>query len=148
MKKDLRTPSQVKSRKKRPFRMVALLSVIVLAVGLGTVVFSQSDAPPKSRAKKYIATREIILDETSGKPRKPTAEETEAMVDQVSALTNRSTEGLTIEDQSNGTQSMDLEGRFRGVVLGRANADGTTEVRCVFTMDEAAEFLGLEEQAQ
>jgi hypothetical protein len=30
-------------------------------------------------------------------------------------------------------------------VLGRANADGTTEVRCVFTMEEAAEFLGLQE---
>jgi len=40
---------------------------------------------------------------------------------------------------------MGLEGRFGGVVLGRAHADGTTEVRCVFTMEEAAEFLGLEE---
>ena len=38
---------------------------------------------------------------------------------------------------------MDLKGRFGGVVLGRANADGTTEVRCVFTMEEAEEFLGL-----
>jgi hypothetical protein len=30
-------------------------------------------------------------------------------------------------------------------VLGRAKSDGTTEVRCVFSMEEAAEFLGLEE---
>jgi hypothetical protein len=40
---------------------------------------------------------------------------------------------------------MDLDGRFGGVVLGRAKDDGTTEIRCVFTMEEAVAFLGLEE---
>ena len=67
------------------------------------------------------------------------------MVDRVSALTNRSSEGLTVNQQPNGMKLVNLEGRFNGVVLGRANADGTTEIRCVFSMEEAAEFLGLEE---
>jgi hypothetical protein len=67
------------------------------------------------------------------------------MVDQIKSLTNRSTDGLTSTQHPNGMVSIDLEGRANGVVLGRANADGTTEVRCVFSIEEAAEFLGLEE---
>ena len=35
---------------------------------------------------------------------------------------------------------MVLKGRFGGVVLGRANADGTTEVRCVFTWKKPKSF--------
>jgi hypothetical protein len=68
------------------------------------------------------------------------------MVLQISQLTNRSTEGLTEMPAANGGVAMDLQGRFRSVILGRANADGTTEVRCVFSIEEAAEFLGLEQE--
>ena len=46
---------------------------------------------------------------------------------------------------SRATVSMNLEDRFGGVVLGRATADGGTEVRCVFTLEEATDFLGLTE---
>jgi hypothetical protein len=118
---------------------------LILPVGIGTAVFSQSDQEGKPRIKKYVAAKEIIFDKASGKLRKPTADETQVMVDQVSTLTNRSSEGLTVKTHANGMKSMNAEGRFGGVVLGRANPDGTTEVRCVFTMEEAAEFLGLEE---
>ena len=101
--------------------------------------------PSKASQKRYVATKEIIRDKVTGNLRKPTTEETEAMVDQLKTLTNRSTEGLTSTQHPNGMVSIDLEGRFGGVVLGRDIADGTTEVRCVFTMEEAADFLGLEE---
>jgi hypothetical protein len=40
---------------------------------------------------------------------------------------------------------MSLQGAFGSVVLGRALADGTTETRCVTTLEEAVTFLGLEE---
>ena len=66
-------------------------------------------------------------------------------MDQISTLTNRTTEGLTVTQHQNGMKSMSLEGRFSGVILGRANEDGTTEVRCVMTLEEAVDFLGLEE---
>lgn len=124
-------------------RIGIVLSAVVLALTLGTIALSRN--PSQASQKRYVATREIILDKVTGKLRKPTTEETDATVEQLKALTNRSTDGLTATQQSNGTTSMSLEGRFGGVVLGRANADGTTEVRCVFTMEEAAEFLGLEE---
>ena len=142
-----------RQKNKRLVRFAAIFVVIVAIAGITTVVLSQdknsaskgSLRQEPSQEKKYVATKEIIFDKASGKLRKPTTEETQAMVNQVSVLTNRSSEGLTVNTQANGMKSMNLDGRFNGVVLGRANADGTTEVRCVFTMEEAAEFLGLEE---
>jgi hypothetical protein len=151
MKKNLRTPDKVKGHRKSrltPTRLVASLASFVLLIGVGSAVFSQAPGQgpaPGKNGKKYQATQEIILDKASGKLRKPTTEETQALVDQVSTLANRSSEGLTVNTSPSGMKSINLEGRFSGVVLGRANADGTTEVRCVFTMEEAAEFLGLKE---
>jgi hypothetical protein len=122
-------------------RIGVALSAIAVALAIGTIALSRTST--QAQKKGYVATREIILDKATGKLRKPTAQETEEMVAQLKSLTNRSTEDLTQVQHANGMVSMDLKGRFGGVVLGRANADGTTEVRCVFTMEEAEEFLGL-----
>ena len=46
------------------------------------------------RNKKYIATRQITVDQQTGTLRLPTPEETQALVDNLIALTNQSTEGL------------------------------------------------------
>ncbi len=143
MNKNLLTPGQVKRhgmKRWSPSKLIALVALAVMALGVG-IVFSQS-----GKQKKYVATKEIIFDKASKSLRKPTAEETDALVSQLSVLTNRSTEGLTVKQAPNGMKSMNLEGRFSGVVLGRGKADGTTEVRCVTTMTEATDFLGLEAQ--
>lgn len=132
-----------KAERASRIRIGIILSAVVLALTIGTIALSRN--PSQASQKRYVATKEIIRDKTTGNLRKPTTEETDLMVDQLKSLTDRSTEGLTATQQPNGTVSMDLDGRFGGVVLGRDNADGTTEVRCVFTMEEAAEFLGLEE---
>lgn len=122
-----------------------ILTLVVLALVVGTLAFSRStskaNSSPQSK-KKYVATQEIILDQATGRLRKPTVEETQAIVDQVTAATNRSSEGLSAVQLPNGSTRVDLQGRFSGVTLGRANADGTTEVRCVMSMEEAADFLG------
>ena len=119
--------------------LVLLCAAVAASVALPR---NSSQASPK----KYKATKEIVLDKTTGTVRKPTQEETDAMVSQISVLTNRSSEGLTVNQRSNGMKSVDLQGRLNSVVLGRANADGTTEIRCVFSIEEAADFLGLEEE--
>lgn len=124
-------------------RIGLILSAVVVALTIGTIALSRNAS--QASQKRYVATREIILDKSSGRLRKPTTEETDELVGQLKTLTNRSSEGLTATQHPNGMTSMSLEGRFGGVVLGRANADGTTEVRCVFTMEEAEEFLGLEQ---
>ena len=120
-----------------------LLALVILSVTVGPA-FSQSPASAR-KAKKYVATKEIVFDKASGKLRRPTVDETQALVDQISTLTNRSTEGLTVRQHQSGMKSTNLGGRFGGVILGRANEDGTTEVRCVMTLEEAVDFLGLEE---
>lgn len=162
MRKNLQAPKKVKKHKKSrlsPTRIIALLAMIVLVIGIGTVVFSQSSqdkhkraktpkpAPPVNNGKSYVATKEIIFDEASGKLRKPTTEETQQLVEQLSSLTNRTTDGLTGKELANGTRQVSLEGRFGAVVLGRAREDGTTEIRCVTTMEEGVAFLGLEDSS-
>jgi uncharacterized protein HemX len=158
MEKKLRTPDTDKKHKKgrlSALLVVALVAMAALIVGLGTIVFSQSSesknpraktatAAPAKTDKTYVATKEIIFDQASGKLRKPTAAETQQLVAQISSLTNRTTDGLTARTLPNGTKQISLEGRFGGVVLGRAREDGSTEIRCVTTMEEAVAFLGLE----
>ena len=129
-------------------RVAALAVLAVLGIAVVAAIAlprNSSQASSQARQKKFKAMKEIVFDQATGKLRKPTTEETDLMVEQISSLTNRSTEGLTVQQSAQGGEMMDLEGRFGGVVLGRARADGTTEIRCVFTMEEAVAFLGLEE---
>jgi len=114
---------------------------MLLLCAFAVTGFAQSNG----NGKKYVATKEIIFDQASKTLRKPTQAETDAMVAEIGTLTNRSTDGLTTKTLANGGIKMDLQDRFQGVVLGRANADGTTEVRCVMTLEEAIDFLGLQE---
>lgn len=130
--------------KSKRVRVAIFASLVVLAIAVVAAIAlprNSSHASPK----KYKATTAIVRDEATGTLRKPTPEETDVMVAQISSLTNRSSEGLPTTQSANGTVKMDLQGGFNGVVLGRATDDGGTEVRCIFTLDEATDFLGLEE---
>lgn len=142
-----------KNKRLSKARIAAIIVMVVAVAGITTVVLSQdknsarqkSPRPAPASGKSYVATKEIIFDQASHTLRKPTTEETAALVAQISSLTNRSSEGLSARQLPNGTKQITLEGRFGGVVLGRARADGTTEIRCVTSMEEAVAFLGLEE---
>jgi hypothetical protein len=142
--KPVHYPGKGRKAKGKRLRVVILASLVVLAIAV-VATFALPRNSSQAKQKKFKATKEIILDQATGTLRKPTPEETDVMVAQISSLTNRSTEGLTVQQAAQGGEMMDLEGRFGGVVLGRAKADGTTEIRCVFTMEEAVAFLGLEE---
>lgn len=134
-------------------RIVHLSATVAVCLSVAVLLYSQTaqaQQPGRNPAtakngKKYVATEAIIFENASKTRRLPTDEETQALVDQIGSLTNRSMEGLTVSERPDGTRMMSLEGRFTGVLLGRANEDGTTEVRCVMTFEEAVEFLGLEE---
>jgi len=119
-----------------------IAAVIILLSAVAIPAYAQSS---NSNGKKYVATKEIVFDQATKTLRKPTQPETDAMVAQISTLTNSSTDGLTVTTGANGMKTMDLQDRFQGVLVGRANADGTTEVRCVMTLEEAVDFLGLQE---
>lgn len=107
-----------------------------------------ASAQQNARAKKYVATRAITVDQQTGTLRLPTTEETQDLVNRLVAMTNRSTDGLQTVTAPSGARAMSLEGRFESVMLVRPNADGTSEIRCVTTFEEAADFLGLVEEQQ
>jgi hypothetical protein len=96
--------------------------------------------------EEYVATRKIIFDRETSALRVPNAEELDALVADLKRLTDRSTDGLRRFPLKGGGEGMDLDGKFGGVMLARAKADGTSEIRCVFSFEEGASFLGLEEK--
>lgn len=159
MKKTLlpdRSRQGEKSKKRIPrlSRIGIIVVAIICAIGLGTVVFSQSakngrakspKTAPKANNKTYVPTREITVDKQTGQVRKPTTEETTELVDYLNSALNPSTDDIPVVTRANGSRQMTLGGRLGPVALARPAADGTMEVRCVTTMEEATEFLGLVE---
>ncbi|HVG20551.1 MAG TPA: hypothetical protein VNI02_15990 [Blastocatellia bacterium] len=148
-------------------RVGILMSVAVIAIGMVSIVFSQSSErqsaaarsssvadkrmpnledltpPAVNDTRTYVAERKIIIDAKTGKLRMPTPGEVSEMIASLRSLTNRSSEGLTATTHPDGTRQVNLKGRFNSVVVARANADGTMETRCVSTLDEATAFLSL-----
>ena len=122
-------------------RLVVAGALILAVVTAWSPAASAQQNP--GRAKKYAATREITIDDQTGALRLPTAQETQELVDRLTALTNRSTEGLQVAALPNGGRAVTLDGRFESVILVRPNPDGTSEIRCVNSFEEAADFLGL-----
>jgi len=123
-------------------RLVAGALSLVLVSSWSPAASAQGN---QGRAKKYVATRQITIDAQTGVLRLPTPQETQELVNTLVELTNRSTEGLQVSTLANGTKAVNIDGRFQSVMLARPNEDGTSEVRCVTTFEEAAEFLGLVE---
>jgi hypothetical protein len=91
----------------------------------------------------FKATRAFVVDKESGAVRMPTDHEITQVVATLTSLGQKRVETLQQSSQASGTVSLDLDGGFAGVVLARPNGDGTWETRCVFTLEEGAEFLGL-----
>jgi hypothetical protein len=139
--------------RRRPSRALVPLAAVILLVGLWVVLTHASgsgraktptQAAPQAQ-KTYVPTREITVDKQTGKARKPTAEETQQLVASLSSMLSKSTDGLTAKTLADGTRQVTLEGRFAPVAIARPRADGSMEVRCVTSFDEAADFLGLVE---
>jgi len=125
-------------------------SARLLAAALSlALVFAWSQAASaqdnQRRSKKYVATRSITIDTQTGTLRLPTPQETQELVDSLVEMTNRSMDGLQVRTLANGTKSVDIDGRFQSVMLARPSEDGTWEMKCVTTFDEATEFLGIVE---
>jgi hypothetical protein len=116
------------------FAVIAVVGAVVLVTGT-----KSSNASPK----KYKATREIV-DQQTGQRRMPTQEEVDQVVSDLTQLANRP-EDLPSTQGTGGGEMVDLAGGYNGVVLARPAADGSMETRCVFTLEEGAEFLGLVE---
>ena len=143
-------PAKNKKRFSKQTSFLIAATVIVALIGIGFVIFSKSPRRVAAQSnqqtdKKYKGTKNIIVDRNSGAVRKPTTEEVEDLVKTLQAATKRSDENLQSSPVAGSGVALDLDGGYSGTVLARPNADGTMETRCVFSFEEAAEFLGLVE---
>lgn len=133
-------------------RVGARATVVGVLIVFATIAFAASrnvmalqEPASAGKGKKYVATRDITVDKETGALRKPTAAETEELVASLTTMLKPPAEGLTPIALPNGTTAMNVKGRFAPVMLARPNPDGTTDLRCVTTFEEALDFLGLVE---
>ena len=119
------------------------IAVIALAGSIGAA--APNDVADQAKAKHYKGTRAYVVDKATGAVRLPTQQEVDEVVANLSAFGQRPTDSLQETTHSTGAVVVDLDGGFNGVMLARPNADGSWETKCVFTLEEGAEFLGLVE---
>lgn len=127
--------------------VAATFAMTAPTAGTATAAPAQEEAASvqEAKQKKYRATRPVVADSQTGQARMPTDAEVEQLVATLSTLTNRPSAGLPEAAGAGGAVTVDLESGFAGVMLARLNEDGTYETRCVFTLEEGAEFMGLVE---
>ena len=85
-----------------------------------------------------LAGKNLRVDKSTGKLRKITAEEARELVATLTNITNR--RDVSAETRPDGAEVVQMAG-FGHVMVARPNEDGTSDVRCVSTVDEAVEFL-------
>ena len=138
---------------RRPSKAVLAFFAITLVVA-GIVVFTNSSGTSRTVSaqsdkaqKKYRATRRVIKDESTGEVRVPSEAEVVKMVADLAELTRQPEAGAEIHVQ-NGGVAVEIGEGFGGTMLFRVNPDGTSEMRCVFSLAEGLEFFGLVEDVQ
>ena len=119
---------------------LAAASILIVFTAGGTPLAAQT------KQKKYKATRAFVVDQQTGETRLPTQQEVDEVVASLSALGQRPDDTLEQSVSPSGAVKLALEGAFNGVLLARPNADGTFETKCVFTVEEGTEFLGIVEE--
>ena len=128
-------------------RLGILAGVLAAASILAALTAGSTPLAAQYKQKKYKATRAIVVDKETGAVRMPTQEEVNEVVANLTALGQRSSDTLQQTTSPAGGVGLDLDGAFNGVVLARPNEDGTWETKCVFTLEEGAEFLCIVEDA-
>ena len=121
------------------------MRLTVLALGLAAITMMwSSDARVHAQANKRdedaavnLAGRKVRIDRSTGRLRDLSAEEARELVSTLSTMTTRTESQATV---ASGTTLVVYEG-FDHVLVGRPNEDGTTDVQCVSSVENAVSFL-------
>jgi hypothetical protein len=141
-------------------RASAAVVAVAVVLGFGAGLGAQSSDKAAERAqnakqalaavkadpadtRSYVAQRNIIKDSVTGQLRTPTTEETRTLVEELKTMLNPATGDLQATPVAGGGSRIGAQGRFIEVIVARPTADGRMETRCVSSLEEAAEFLGL-----
>jgi|SRR5687768_6869243 hypothetical protein len=136
-------------------RKAAYVVIFVIAIVVtGIVIFTNSSETGRTASaqsdksqKKYRATRRVIKDDNTGEVRVPSEAEVATMVADLAELTRQPEAGAETLVQNGGVVVEIGEG-FGGTMLFRVNPDGTSEMKCVFSLAEGLEFFGFVEDVQ
>ena len=152
MKKPKKTiRSRAAARRERLFR-VGVLVAVLLVIGAMTAIAryeSRGDNSKRANSAAGQPGKNYVTVEVGGKKLQVNAQAlqqgplTQEQAQQIAdALKdNKSTDGLVQVQNSNGSVSVDLQGRFQNVALARRNDDGSISQACVDNAEAAAAFL-------
>lgn len=114
------------------------------ALGFCLVLHAGEPGEPKQKKPQTQDTPMLqdmlrIRDAVTGELRKPTANELKLLMP-VNPL-NRSDAGLKVVTHKDGSSSVNLEGRFKSVIMARRDASGKLITACVHSEAEARAFM-------
>jgi hypothetical protein len=138
--------------RKRPGKAIAvsLAAVMFLMIGLAIDGFGQTAHTKKSKKQAastdadvaaQSASQHAAVDPQTGRLREPTSDEAQKLAEEMNKKLRRSPEKLTVTQQSNGTEMVQLSEEYMEVMVVKLNADGSLSTECVTGMEAANKFL-------
>ena len=152
-------PANYQKRGQRLTLTTLLVVTAILAIAAVTVVSKQqtkrtgvSDSKKSTKTVTKnpnlipvkIAGQDVHVNSQTGQMRELTPEESRKLAAGLKQLVNQSTEGLVEAQHSNGSVSVDLNGRFKNVTVARVNKDGSVSKSCLDNRRAAAKFFGID----
>lgn len=154
MKKSKKRPeARNMTKRARAFRAAALACALLLAaVATAVAKYSSKSAEPAAAAvvnAPVTSKDNYVTVEVGGKKIRVNAqtmqqgplnqEQSQQIADALED--NKSTEGLVEVRHEDGTVTVDLQGRFKSVMMAKKNDDGSVSNACVDTPEAAKSFL-------
>ena len=160
----MRNHSRTTKDKAMRFRRLSLTTLVValgiVAIGAITVISRQNagvkssgeletKSPVASSAdrkfvKVQVAGQEVEVDSQTGQVRELTPEEAQKLAKGLHQLVNKSSDGLGEVHGADGSDMVDLAGRFQHVTVAREDENGNLVQSCVDTPKAAGKFFGID----
>jgi len=131
--------------------LIALASVVLVIAAISAVSRQLSAEKPSAQpenTRKYmtvkVAGQDVQVDSQTGKLKALSAREQQELAAGLKKMLNKSADGLTQIQNEDGSTTMDLNGRFRNVVVASETEDGKLSMSCVDNPNAAASKLGID----
>lgn len=159
MKKRKKTKKNDSATSARRLPALIALALVVVVIGAISALSRQlvagkqsqpqspealRDSSSKSYRTVKVAGQDVQVDPQTGKLKPLTPQEAQALAAGLKKMLNKSAEGLTEVQNADGSTTMDLEGRFRHVVVAREREDGSLSTSCVDNPRQAASAMGID----
>lgn len=123
--------------------LAAGCAVAALMIASAAPVRAQAGPASRDRLVQKLTGKHIRIDAVTKTRRAITAQEATELVTALEAMTAGASIASTTVAPS-GAKMATLDGHAGHVIVARPNADGTTSLRCVATVEEAVDFLSEE----